>query len=109
MRYKFSVKMKPKAKARPRFSRKGYAYTPQNQHEWERKFASYYEGPCYDEPVQVKIRFHVDHIEFDIQPVDHGNNLRGDLDNYSKSCLDALNGIAFTDDRLVHKLTTEKV
>ena len=29
----------------------------------------------------------------------------GDLDNYSKACLDAINGVAFPDDRYVRELT----
>jgi Holliday junction resolvase RusA-like endonuclease len=34
--------------------------------------------------------------------------LRGDIDNYAKSILDGLNGVAYTDDKLVYKLQVTK-
>jgi Holliday junction resolvase RusA-like endonuclease len=36
------------------------------------------------------------------------SELRGDIDNYAKSVLDALNGVAFKDDKQVIILELEK-
>ncbi len=37
------------------------------------------------------------------------SKLRGDVDNYAKSILDGLNGVAFQDDKQVHILNVEKL
>ena len=34
--------------------------------------------------------------------------LRGDIDNYAKSVLDALNGVAYKDDKQIVRLDLEK-
>lgn len=41
--------------------------------------------------------------------VDEKSKLRGDLDNYTKLIADALNGVAWIDDRQVVKLTAVKL
>ena len=41
-------------------------------------------------------------------PDEPDSKLRGDVDNYIKSVSDALNGVAYEDDRQIHKLSGRK-
>jgi crossover junction endodeoxyribonuclease RusA len=40
---------------------------------------------------------------------DWKSSLRGDIDNYVKSILDALNGVAWEDDKQIIELTVKKL
>lgn len=110
----------PVAKGRPRFTRQGHAYTPEKttagekaiRDRWLSKYGS--RGPLTG-PLEVFVtayrhmptRFKADDIERAekgfIAPV-----TRPDADNYLKLVLDALNGIAYTDDALIIGCTCEK-
>lgn len=76
-------------KLRPRFGR-GRAYTPLGTRNWEEQlawlFIERHGRPRLDGPVRVELIF-------------GGVQSNQDIDNLVKSCLDALNGIAFEDDR----------
>ena len=39
----------------------------------------------------------------------HGPTVKPDLDNYIKSCLDALNGVLWKDDNLITTITAHKI
>lgn len=62
-------------------------------------------------PVAVHVIVDPEGIAIVIEPVelDERSKLRGDLDNYLKLAMDALNGVAFTDDRMVVKITAVKL
>lgn len=91
--------------------RKGRVYTPKATHEYEDSLAVQYTGPLYEGPIEVHIRFERDHQVVTIRELgswENNSKLQGDLDNYIKSTLDALNGVAYTDDKLVKVLVAGK-
>ena len=85
-------------KQRPRFGR-GRAFTPAETRNWEEQFAwafiERHGRPRLKCPVRVELLF-------------GGVQANQDIDNLTKSCLDALNGIAFEDDRQVVELVARK-
>lgn len=85
-------------KARPRFGR-GRVHTERATREWEQyvgwAFIAQHGRPLLTGPVRVKLHF-------------GGVQENQDLDNLAKAVLDALNGIAYVDDRQVHDLHITK-
>lgn len=65
----------------------------------------------YHGPVHVQVIVDPDGTAIVVEPIDldEASKLRGDLDNYLKTCLDSLNGIAWDDDRQVVKITAVKL
>lgn len=120
----FIVDGQPQRKRRPRFRRVGNfvrTYTPKETHDYEKHIAD-----CYleqvgnvifeDIPIKVKIiayfeipkafskRKRQEAITHIIKP----NRNRLDVDNIAKVVLDALNGVAYADDRSITDLTIRK-
>lgn len=85
-------------KQRPRFGR-GRAYTPAGTRNWEEllawRFIERHGRPKLTSPLRVELFF-------------GGVQANQDIDNLAKSCLDALNGIAFEDDCQVVELVALK-
>lgn len=85
-------------KQRPRFAR-DRALTPAETRGWEEllawRFIEQHGRPRLTCPVRVETFF-------------GGVQANQDIDNLAKSCLDALNGIAFKDDRQVVELVVRK-
>lgn len=116
LKYHQFIKLRPKSKLRPRFNRRtGAAFTPKATHQYEKQFADLYRGPLFDGLLSLKLRFTVDGTELLIEKVDLNDaveqpkkRLTGDIDNYAKSVLDALNGVAYTDDKQIVCLYIEK-
>jgi Holliday junction resolvase RusA-like endonuclease len=111
------IKIRPIAKGRPRFNMKtGNAYTPARTREYEKSIKESYKGPMFeDQLLSVKLRFTVDGTELLIEPLILNPNveqpkskLTSDIDNYAKAVLDALNGVAYKDDKQVVSLYLEK-
>ena len=111
------IKLRPKAKLRPRFNRRtGTAFTPKETHKFESEFADKYKGPFFGEGMlSVKLRFTIDGTELLIERVKENDKveqpatkLTGDIDNYATSVLDALNGVAYADDKQIVCLYLEK-
>ena len=110
------IALRPKAKGRPRVTKTGHAYTPKETLKYEQEFAELYEGPLYEtELLSVKLAFTMHGTELFIEPVKPNVNvevpkgkLTGDIDNYAKAVLDALNGVAYTDDKQIVCLYLEK-
>lgn len=114
----FEILGKPIGKARPRVSRWG-AYTPTKTVNYENFIKL-----CFIEkyknfiPLETNLKVYIKAI-FEV-PQSYSNkkkkeligkphNKKPDIDNVSKSILDALNKIAFKDDNLVTKLEVEKI
>lgn len=114
----FEILGKPIGKARPRVSRWG-TYTPEKTVNYENFIKL-----CFIEkyknfiPLETNLKIYIKAI-FEV-PQSYSNkkkkellgkphNKKPDIDNVSKSILDALNKIAFKDDNLVTKLEVEKI
>lgn len=107
--YRFTIPHKPRAKPRPRFSKRGRAYTPKAGHDYEALVASYYNGPKYEGPVSMSITFTTKGTNVYIKAIDVPvSALRADCDNLSKSVMDSLSGIAYDDDIQVQHLKATK-
>lgn len=115
---RFFIAGKAKGKGRPRFY-KGHAVTPQDTRDYETMIAMLYKG--------LRGRMHQGAVEIDIkayiyvpksyskkkrQEIARGKikpECKPDVDNIAKIVLDGLNGIAYSDDKQVVKLTVEKI
>lgn len=95
----------PVAKQRPRKGRHGNFYTPAKTREAETKISvmalaeikkQHYNGDHFDEEVLLEITFYCK------------NHRNIDVDNCAKLVMDALNGVAYKDDRQVIGLTATK-
>lgn len=110
------IKIRPKAKERPRMTRRGFAYTPKRTLDYEAKIAEAYEGPKFEsERLALHLAFSTEGVHVEIREVEpayetglKGSILRGDLDNYVKAVMDALNGVAYGDDKQVVVIIAEK-
>lgn len=117
---KFEILGKPVAKARPRLSSRGYAYTPQKTVNYENlvRYTFQSEYPNH-KPFEGYVEASITAI-FEIPKSyskkktkellkTHNNyNHKPDLDNIAKIILDSLNGIAYRDDSQVTILHLNK-
>ncbi len=117
MRFSQFFELRPRPKGRPRMSRNGFAYTPPETVKFEKQVAAMYEGPKFeDERLAVHLKFSEAGIALEIFPAKKvkmvkkgkGRKLSGDIDNYAKAVLDALNGVAYDDDKQIVLLMLEK-
>jgi Holliday junction resolvase RusA-like endonuclease len=111
-RVRFEVAGQPVPKARPRVVTKGkrrFAYTPKKVRDWEglvtEEARRHFERP-FDWPVVVSMIFYIERPRS--RRLDFWVSTTPDLDNLEKSVLDALNGVAYTDDRLVVAKSSSK-
>lgn len=119
---KFIVPGEPKGKARPRVTRKGITYTPQdtvNYETWVKecyviaRLENNYELLKSDLSVSLVVYYPllksmskkvcVQALDGTIRP-----SKKPDCDNIAKIILDALNGVAYIDDKQVVNLTIAK-
>ncbi len=118
----FEVKHRPVGKARPRFTMKGFAYTPKTTREFESairkeaKKAMNGRSPFGKETevtMRIDFTFHVlkswpkkkrEHYLATQAP----KITKPDIDNLEKSVLDALNGVVYEDDACVCEITVTK-
>lgn len=107
-----TVEGRPKPKGRPRLGRGGRVFTPKATIEFENHIRDSYlhaSGPLYDTPVEVDIVYTRAETEITITPMgEHKTALVADVDNLIKATLDGLQGAAFLNDRLVHRVTAVK-
>ena len=118
---KFVVLGKPVAKARPRMTRQGFAYTPQKTVNYENlvRYTFQSEFPKH-KPFEGIVKANIQAV-FEIpksytkkkrMEIERHNNLypkKSDCDNIAKIILDSLNGIAYRDDSQVAILSVIKI
>ncbi len=99
--YSITIPGRPVPKGRPRLGvhgRKAYVYTPPKTKEYEKLVGWVWrcaECKPLKGPIAVKLRLFI-------------RGRSGDVDNYSKSILDGLNGVAYEDDNQVIELQIRK-
>lgn len=59
---------------------------------------------CLSGQVELTMTFYSDKISITIKEIESQSKLRGDVDNYCKSIMDGLNGVAYKDDGQVLNL-----
>ena len=106
----------PHAKERPRsvLTKDGrhMTFTPKGTREAERMLGQQWVGPPQEGPLAVSLALWDDRIEVCVGhcPEPESRKLkRGDIDNYSKLILDALNGVAWVDDRQIAAMSVRKM
>lgn len=120
---KFSIKIKPKGKDRPRFARRGnyvQTYTTKNTKDYEETIKRAFLGQCkgeYDKeyigPVKIEIwAFFEPPKSYSkkkrIELIDMPHLKKCDLDNIVKIVLDSLNGVAWKDDSQIYHIKASK-
>lgn len=113
---KFKIATPVVAKQRPRLGKNGHIYTPTKTKVFEQICKLSYKDYYFDkEYIAVKIKFlfevpksysnkkREDALKGNIRPT------KADIDNYIKSVLDGLNGVAWSDDRYITAIMAEKV
>lgn len=100
---------KPKTKQRPRLGKGKRAFTPVETVEEEKRIAAAWalaQGTIFRGPVYVEVDYYKDGQEITVSEVDWTSPLRGDVDNYLKLTMDALQraGAALQDDKKVMAL-----
>lgn len=108
----FEVKGDPVPKARARTVRKGgrtWSFTPKRVAAWEKvvkaEAAKHFDQPLTG-PIQVSMIFHMDRPKS--RRKDVWVPTTPDLDNLEKAVLDAMNGVAYEDDRFVVAKNAQK-
>lgn len=117
---KFIVYGEPQGKARPKFANRGkfvHVYTPKKTADYEKLIREAYgdQQKCDDVPLRVEI-FAYYPIPKSFSKKDRQGALlqaklplvKPDVDNVSKVILDALNGLAYEDDKQVVTLVVNK-
>jgi crossover junction endodeoxyribonuclease RusA len=105
----------PRAKQRPRahvVRGRAVTFTPRETVLAERDIADQWDTVPMEGPISVAVEMTDVSIHVVIDPVPEPMNrrlLRGDIDNYAKLVLDALNGRAWLDDRQIAQLFVVKV
>lgn len=108
---KFTVYGKPQGKARPRFTRQGRAYTPEKTVYYETQIRQAYinaggELISDSAPILICITACFKKAKSNKMP---SPTLKPDTDNIAKAVCDALNSVAYKDDKQITCLTVDKV
>lgn len=108
--YTFSLEKAPVPKGRPRMTRYGKTYTPERTLQAESDVREAYQGPFFEGCIKLEVTVTPTQVLVTVSHSDteDKSKLRGDLDNYVKLISDALNGVAFEDDKQVHEIHARK-
>lgn len=107
----FAVYGKPQGKARPRFTRNGHAYTPQNTVDYEKQIKQAYisaGGQLISDTAPILICITAEFKKAKSNKM-HSPTIKPDTDNIAKIVCDALNGVAYHDDKQIVSLAIDKV
>lgn len=112
----FVIPARPVPKARPRRGKYGVFYTPKNTQQFE-NLVKMVASQCFDKPltcpVELYIKFKLprpQRLMWKTKPMpEMPCDKTPDIDNYIKSVVDGLQGIAFYNDKQIWKLIAEKV
>ena len=100
---------RPVPKGRPRLGRRGRVFTPEKTLIAEAAIREAWDGPIFDGSVSVIVVFNESTTEVTVREYDGvKSKLRGDIDNYVKTLMDGLNGVAWIDDKQVHHVEAIK-
>lgn len=104
------VEGRPVPKGRPRLGRRGRVFTPIKTLEAEALIREAWNGPKYEVPVYLLVEMNDKEtvITVGVDELGITSKLRGDLDNYVKTIMDGLNGVAWLDDKQVHYIEARK-
>lgn len=121
----FTVNIRPHGKGRPRFRNAGkfvQAYTPKETRLYEQELRKAYllearanEWELLDEEIELCCNFYFEPpkstskkkvVEMLLGRI--GYTKKPDIDNCVKAVMDSLNGVAWTDDKLVTRLVSNK-
>lgn len=108
---KFTVYGKPQGKARPRFPRQGRAYTPKNTVDYEKQIKQAYiaaGGTLISDTAPILICITACFKKAKTNKM-QAPTLKPDTDNIAKIVCDALNSVAYKDDKQIICLTVDKV
>lgn len=108
--YECTIFIDPTPKARPRFTRKGFCYTPKGTKDYERVVKetlrnAFNHAPVDGRPLILEIEFHM------VRPKSSKRfypTVKPDLDNFLKAIMDAANGILYRDDSLICDIIAKK-
>lgn len=90
-------------------TKSGMTYTPKTTVDYENAVKAAYDGPMFDGPVEMAVDLFWDRAVVAISSIESEKaSLQGDVDNYVKSISDALNGVAYPDDKLVYRIVAQK-
>lgn len=104
----------PRAKGRPRTGFKNgvtRSYTPRETVQAEKALREQWQHDPMEGPLGVELSMTDTMVGIRVYPVHQPTAvklLRGDIDNYAKLILDALNGVAWIDDRQIDRLLVIK-
>lgn len=114
----FDIPGKAQGKGRPRFMRNGHTYTPDKTRNYEELVRLKYREACKDDPTteSVRVLIYVWMVPAKSLSEKKKKELRErppmmkpDVDNIGKIILDALNGVAWVDDKQVTRLEITKL
>lgn len=114
----FTIPGKAQGKGRPRFMRNGHTYTPEPTRNYEElvrlKFREKYKDAPIEDAVRVSIMVWMMPAKSlskkkKAELMMQSPMLKPDVDNIAKIVLDALNGLAWKDDKQVVYLDIEKL
>ena len=115
--YIFKVNGQPKGKGRPRFTKNGHVYTPESTRIYEEEIKIRYKEKYKNEMLDGNIAVEV---FINKKPASYLGirkynkllgkycNIKPDTDNVVKAVLDALNGVAYADDKNVVEIYAVK-
>ena len=111
----------PRGKGRPRFTRTGFAFTPPDTRKYEAALAKAGQAamvgrPPFNAPVVVVVtaRFSIPqswpkHRKADALKGIVQHTVKPDIDNVLKMALDGLNGVVWSDDKIIVRCMARKV